>query len=129
MGDGIAWTQRRGVRQGGVLSPNLYILAFNYVLNHSVLLSHLISEGRLKCYADDVLVVAKDAKEVEKVISEIELLEKFGLEMNRQKTDIVAMRNGQTVPKEINGVKVQKSIKYLGISIDSQKKDMLKQIN
>jgi len=52
-------------------------------------LKKAIEDGKLVAFADDVLLIADDEKEAEKLIRAMEGLERGGLVLNKQKTSFL----------------------------------------
>ena len=88
--DGQVITRDRGLPQGAVISPllsNLFLSDFD---------RHLVRDGlRLVRYGDDFVVIGRTREEVENALEiSRSLLEKSGLSLNEEKTDIVDYDKG-----------------------------------
>ncbi|XP_058805042.1 uncharacterized protein LOC131672100 [Phymastichus coffea] len=115
----------KGVPQGGVLSPLLYIL---YV---SSITENLQKSVEVSQFADDIAIYIKftslkRAKSIiQKAIQIIENnLKKLGLELAPEKTDLIHFNNNKILPGETvievgpNTIKSSKSVRFLGIIFD-----------
>ena len=75
---------RRGVVQGGILSPFLFNVYLEEALQSSSKLKEYIEREQLLAFADDLLLMAKDPEELDSMIAELENLQEiFGLVLNR----------------------------------------------
>jgi len=90
----------KGTPQGGVISPllaNLYLHWFDKVFHHSDGPAHW-AKARLVRYADDFVVMAKYQSESLKSWIEGKLERWLGLEINREKTRVIQLRDeGETL--------------------------------
>lgn len=121
----------KGCPQGSVLRPQLWNIDYNYVLERL--------EGNkthATCYADDTAMVACSQTErglVKEITSELylltELLERAGLRLNAQKTEIIVLHGkvlkNYTPPKiylNFQGVRLEsgRRMKYLGVIMDDR---------
>ena len=76
-------------------------------------------------FADDSILIAETMEDAEQNIQVlIEASEKYGLNINREKCQILIYNNKENI-QEIKGIKVEESIKYLGVTIDN-KEEMFK---
>ena len=125
----------RGVMQGSPLSPALYNLATDHILeevsheeileNHGFSLIQGLPNLSVMGFADDILLIGKNdqsaAHLTEIVISR---LKEIGLETNVNKCKCLSIVNGTLTQKsltlksgdEISSVDVHEPIKYLGVS-------------
>jgi hypothetical protein len=82
----------------------------------------LISDGKLFAYADDIIVEAKDIDELRKIINEFKKLKAWGLNINLDKSMVLANKKNTKKYSKIEGVKVKDLVKYLGINLSFNKK-------
>ena len=128
---GIALTYQvnRGVPQGSVLGPTLWIIAFNKVLETGN------PNGEVVGFADDTLltVVSKCPLEVERVANaEVErlrcIVEALGCTFAPEKTQVIVTgpnkRARENVKITVAGTVIEhaRSIKYLGVIVDDRLK-------
>ncbi|GFS15741.1 endonuclease-reverse transcriptase [Elysia marginata] len=91
---------KRGVRQGGVLSPNLFSLYSEFIMRNIEGLrgihigGHIINNLR---YADDIVLIAENAKDLQHLLDIVrEESQKRGLELNSKKTEIMVVSRKET---------------------------------
>ena len=97
-GDGTDWFKLgKGVRQGCVLSPYLFNLHAEYIMQNAglddVQAGIKISRRNINNlnYADDITLMAESKEELESFLKKVkEESEKAGLKLNIQKTKIMA---------------------------------------
>lgn len=92
-------------------------------------MKELISDGKLFAYADDIIIEAKDIDELRKIIGEFKKLKSWGLNINLDKSMVLANKKNSKKFNKIEGVKVKDCVKYLGINLSFNKKtlkDLLK---
>lgn len=75
---------RRGVPQGGKLSPLLFIKCLDWILSQDEEIEALCHDGHIMAYADDVIVTVND-QSVSQVAKLINLLKTFGFDTNPRK--------------------------------------------
>uniref|UniRef100_A0A670HXI2 Reverse transcriptase domain-containing protein n=1 Tax=Podarcis muralis TaxID=64176 RepID=A0A670HXI2_PODMU len=121
----------KGTRQGCPLSPLLFIMVLEVILNKIRETSGIrgikigIKEYKLKAYADDlVITVENPTKGINKVI---ELMEEFGrlsgFKLNKDKTKMLTRNVDEKSKNKIEsetGIKIVKKVKYLGIWLSSK---------
>ena len=107
-----------GVRQGSVLSPLLFILYLDLVIKE------VAKEQRttnILAYADDIAQLATTEDELQNYMTLWDnTLSKYGLKMNRKKTEILVINRGHLdVTITIGGSRLNqvKTFKYLGSTI------------
>ena len=107
----------KGVRQGSILSPCLFVLYAEYIMRNAGLeetqagikiagrnLNHLR-------YADDTTLMAESEEELKSLLMKVKESEKIGLKLNIQKTKIMA--SGTFTSLEIAGDTVEKQSQSL----------------
>lgn len=117
----------RGVRQGGVLSPFIFIILMDEIarqVNKNERKTH-IGYNRLRpiymnelMYADDLLIFANTKRDLQNRINKWSReMRKYGLQINKQKTEIMKISNTQeevTINIEEQEKKSVDRLKYLG---------------
>lgn len=118
---------KRGVRQGCPLSPLLYIIAFDKLLNQinrnptikGIELPTKKETKTIVAFADDLTVVVKDENAIQETIKEIaHYAKESGARINKEKTKLLYLGNLQ--PKQNYGFSVVQEIKILGITFNKQ---------
>ncbi|KAK3773584.1 hypothetical protein RRG08_022293 [Elysia crispata] len=119
---------KRGVRQGCVLSPDLFSLYSEMIMRQIEEIEglkiggHNINNIR---YADDTVLTADSEEELQELLNKVvEESENKGLELNSKKTESMIITRKTSIPKcEIkikeNTIKQANSFKYLGTQITS----------
>lgn len=69
-----------------------------------------------------MLIIAKDKHEAEETLIAFAEIQEFGFKINLKKTQIMTDRHDMEDVVEICDVKINKSIKYLGITIYCDRK-------
>ena len=128
--------QKRGIRQGCPLSPYLFVLVMTALL-HDV---HWNTERRTDypdgidfgevLYADDTILIGKDAKKVQRVLQRIEEISKtYGLALNKDKCVHLRINNRKRVKfKDGKQMPTEEDTTYLGAQLNS-KCDITKDLN
>lgn len=113
------YTIKRGVPQGSVLGPILYLL---YVNELPKLLNHITTS-----FADDTsIVIRSTGVTVDKIISVLESLNEWyqqnNLKLNISKTNIMEFKNKQNIAIEFKNEKLNPTndTMFLGVNIDSE---------
>ena len=121
----------RGVRQGCVLSPELFSLYTEMIMRK---INHMdgVRIGGINVnyirYADDTAIVADSEEQLQNVITLIaDESRKFGLEINKRKTFCMTISKRNVSPKcklEIDGIEIKHvdKFEYLGSLITSDAK-------
>ncbi|GFR74690.1 endonuclease-reverse transcriptase [Elysia marginata] len=123
---------KRGVRQGCVLSPDLFSLYSEFIVRNIERLrgihigGHIINNLK---YADDIVLIAENTKDLQRLLDIVrEESQKRGLELNSKKTEIMVVSRKETPPNiniYIKDTKLQQrdQFKYLGALISSDGRD------
>lgn len=118
--------RKRGIRQGCKMSPIIFVLLMNNVIKKI----NEIWKKRMNIlmFADDTLLLADTELETVQKINVFKYeCQKVGLEINENKSEILII-NGKNKPENINGIRVVKDIKYLGIHITAERRMMKKYV-
>ena len=112
----------RGVRQGDLLSPYLFIIALETLaikIRSDILIKGFKIGGeptKLSLFADDMTCFLRDK---ESYTSLFATLESFGscsgLRVNHEKTEIFALGSNNLKDKDLNDHKICETIKILGV--------------
>jgi Reverse transcriptase (RNA-dependent DNA polymerase)/Endonuclease-reverse transcriptase len=122
-----------GVRQGGVLSPLLFIMVMDEIIKEAkkqakplyVGYHNLEKVGITECvFADDVAIITSSEKNLQYNLNIWnELLTEKGMTMNKNKTKVmVVSRNEQSIHIRVGETEVEQVeiYKYLGVNIDQR---------
>lgn len=122
---------KRGVRQGCVLSPDLFSLYTEMIMRHIKELEGIrvggVNLNNLR-YADDTALFADSEEKLQKIVEVVvEESKKLGLEINIEKTVVLACSKKTKVPKcniVIDGMQLKQvdNFKYLGSVVTSDSK-------
>uniref|UniRef100_A0A670JZL5 Reverse transcriptase domain-containing protein n=1 Tax=Podarcis muralis TaxID=64176 RepID=A0A670JZL5_PODMU len=123
-----SFTITKGTRQGCPLSPLLFIMVLEVILNKIRETPEIrgikigTKEYKVKAYADDLVVSIQDP--TEGINTVIEVMEAFGrlsgFKLNKNKTKVLIKNVDEQSKNKIeleSGIKVSKKVKYLGIWI------------
>ena len=73
----------------------------------------MAEDGNLLAFADDLIIMVETKEEAIKTIEQLESLEKFGVIVNWNKTQIMTDRPDMKDVAEIRGIKLKENIQYL----------------
>ena len=123
---------KRGVRQGCVLSPDLYSL-FSEILMRTIRVLPWIDIRGVNVnnlrYADDTVLIAKNQEDLLALLSQLDCVsKKFGMQINIKKTEVmvVSKKAEAAVCKILVGgstLNQVEKVKYLGCTISGAYKD------
>ena len=135
---------KQGVRQGGSLSPLLFVIFLEMILEETNKLTSQVVLGRrnrkqisVRCcmFADDVAILTETKEELQKNLTIWnEVLEKFNMKMNKSKTKVMAISaQEKKLEIQIENEKIEqvKAYKYLGVILDehgNQEQDINRRI-
>ena len=93
---------KTGLKQGEPLSPILFNLALQKVVQSIIMVPSGIKMGKeqlnILAYADDIALTGKNEIEIRKLFVETEnIARKFGLQINQEKTKYMIVERKKTV--------------------------------
>ena len=89
---------RKGVPQGGSLSPILFTLALDQLLRDNQSTREMIESGKLFAYADDLVLIIKPS-ELYKVQSLVMVLKEGGFDTNPSKCQYIGNSRNEYLEK------------------------------
>ena len=116
---------KRGVRQGCVLSPDLFSLYSEIIMRNIEVIrvgGHNINNLR---YADYTVLISENEKDLQQLLNIVESkIKEKGLELNSKKTEVMVISRKEEPPLiniTINGTKFKQRdhFKYLGALVSS----------
>ena len=121
-----------GIRQGCNCSGLLFIMVTYYIIGklQQSRIGYFDPDFTIPSlfYADDGLILAHSREDLIKLVKIVESSSaECGLKLNREKCKIIVFNNEDTV--EIEGIKIVKELKYLGVTIENKKRWYGKHIN
>ena len=129
----------RGVAQGSSISPTIFNIAINFIIDdltkedncekYGYAMNQDVSNISCLAFADDIAIICKDKYSLTCMLKLAQgNLEKIGLQLNCIKSKILAFKNGQLIEDNVNisegsniiSIKKGERIKYLGITIEDE---------
>ena len=112
-----------GIRQGCTLSTTLFKLITYKIIEELRYKLKGVETGRVRVsslfYADDGLVLSESLSEASKSIEVLKVAgDKYGLELNMKKSEILVF-NIPDPPAHVDGIKVVRESKYLGVKVQN----------
>ena len=90
-------------------------------------LRRAIESGQLFAFADDLLVICKDRAEMETIVEGLSCLEHdYGLALNKGKSAFLSDALAFKDVNEVGGILRRTEYKYLGITVNAEKKVLLR---
>ena len=124
--DHTSFTANKGLLQGTKLGPKLFNVYMHHCLSQIPALKMAIEKKSLLSFADDMIFRTNSLDSAKAVISGMEQLKRFGLEINKEKSLI---RLGPTLIKDMTKlcvIPIQTKVKYLGYTFCSRKDDLIR---
>lgn len=85
-----------------------------------------ISSGKLICFADDIMLISDNQEEFKTQIEALQTLSEHGLALNKDKSVVLTNKPDLKDVDQLEGVKVQRKIKYLGLEISCDKTQLVR---
>ena len=130
-----AFKNKTGLKQGDALSPLLFNIALQKIINKLKLTPAGINikEERINimAYADDIILIGESELEIRELIIELEEnAREIGLKINQDKTKYVILRKAKITGDKKREIKINKytfekvdNFKYLGVITNENKKE------
>lgn len=117
--------RNRGIKQGCKISPVLFVLLMNRVIETINKLWKTEKGWNILMYADDTIMLAHSEEEFVWKMNVFKYeYKKLGLVMNEKKSEVMILGGGAEKKEKINGVPVVEQLKYLGVKLRNERNMM-----
>lgn len=104
------------------MAPYLFNIYMEEALNSCDIFKQLILRKDLLAYADDITIFTKNDVEISHVIQGFRSLEEqYNLRINLRKCEILRIKGGPGNVRQVEGIEVKDSVKYLGLKLMSNR--------
>ena len=115
-------TVKSGIRQGCTVSPLLFIMVLNHIIDEIVSTKAGFRNDAVYVpvlfFADDGMLLSQSQEELERMLKTlVRASGEVGLRINREKCNIMIF-NKKDKPETIQGINTAEEFKYLGITIN-----------
>lgn len=124
--DGTTFNANRGLLQGTKLSPKLFNVYLHYCLSQIPQLKIAIEKRLLLAWADDMIYRTTSIVNAKTVIAGMEQLKKFGLEINKSKSQALEGPTCLQELKDLCGIPIVKKVKYLGYTFSARRDQLIR---